>query len=116
MELLNVDGDGNAKLSDSKCGQLLHHLKAFPIEFLEDISVLVYPHLYKLQSEIIHDYDGLSRVPEGYALYDCVFMKYLIIHQYFTLINNINIYIYHLICTTADKVLNRRTRALIGSG
>ncbi|XP_074616588.1 uncharacterized protein LOC141875988 isoform X2 [Acropora palmata] len=69
MELLNVDGDGNAKLSDSKCGQLLHHLKAFPIEFLEDISVLVYPHLYKLQSEIIHDYDGLSRVPEGYLIY-----------------------------------------------
>ena len=65
-------GDSNVRLSDSKCGQLLDHLKAFLSEFLEDISVLVYPHLYKLQSEIIHDCDGLSRVPEGYTLYDYV--------------------------------------------
>ena len=66
--LFNCQGEGNAKLSDSKCGQLLDHLKAFPTEFLEDVSLLVYPHLYKLQSEIIHDYDGLNREPEGYAL------------------------------------------------
>lgn len=58
-------GDGNAKLCDSKCGQLLDHLNAFPIEFLEDISAHVYPHPYKLQSEIVHEYDGLSRVPDG---------------------------------------------------
>jgi len=67
MEVLNEDDECYTKLSERKCGVLLSHLKHFPLEFLKNISILIYPYLYEPAPSFIHDYNGLKRVPEGYV-------------------------------------------------
>ena len=77
FHFLISQGNCHTKLSENKSGEVLTYLKVFPCEFLENLLTLVYPHLHKPQPAFSHDYYGLTRVPDGYAMVLLSFISFL---------------------------------------